>query len=201
MPIKAVIFDLGGVLVRTEDQQPRRLLAERLGLTRQQMYHLIFDSRSAQQASQGKLTVDQHWEAVRQALGLSEEEFGRIPQEFWAGDRLDTELVAYIRSLRPRYRTALLSNAWDDLRGVLIHEWQIADAFDELIISSEVGMAKPEAGIYELALARLDVAPSEAVFVDDFPRNVAGAQDVGMHAVQFRSSEQVRAELDDLLDP
>ena len=81
----------------------------------------------------------------------------------------------------------------------MINEWQIADVFDELIISAEVGVAKPDAGIYELTLERLNVAPSEAVFVDDFPRNIAGAQAVGMKAIHFRDSNQVRAELDRLL--
>jgi len=201
MGIKAVIFDFGGVLVRTEDRAPRRNLAESLGMTYDQLDDLIFQSESARQATVGEITTEEHWETLRSRLGLSADDFPRVPKAFFGGDVLDEALMAYIRTLRPRCKTALLSNAWDYLRGVLIHEWQIADAFDELIISSEVGMAKPEAGIYELALARLDVAPSQAVFVDDFPRNVAGAQDVGMHAVQFRSSEQVRAELDDLLDP
>ncbi|MGW8249737.1 MAG: HAD family hydrolase [Anaerolineales bacterium] len=200
MPIKAVIFDLGGVLVRTEDQQPRRALAERLDISRQQMYYLIFDSPSAQQASQGTITVAEHWEAVRQAMGLSDEEFQRVPQEFWAGDRLDNELIAYIRSLHPRYRTALLSNAWDDLRSYLEERWQIADAFDEIIISAEVGITKPDPRIYRLALERLDIMPQEAVFVDDFEENIHAAQALGLHAIHFRDRQQALSELDGLLD-
>jgi epoxide hydrolase-like predicted phosphatase len=200
MPIKAVIFDLGGVLVRTEDQQQRRQLADRLGISRHQMYHLVFDSQSAQLASQGKMTVAEHWEAVRQALGLPEEEFQRVPQEFWAGDRLDMELVVYIRSLRPRYRTALLSNAWDDLRGYLTDHWRIADAFDELVISAEVGVTKPEPRIYRLALERLGVAPGEAVFVDDFKENVDAARALGIHTIHFRDRQQALAELEGMLD-
>jgi putative hydrolase of the HAD superfamily len=146
------------------------------------------------------LTVDQHWEAVRQALGLSEEEFGRIPQEFWAGDRLDTELVAYIRSLRPHYRTALLSNAWDDLRSYLLERWQIADAFDELFISAEVGVTKPDPRIYHMALERLEAAPEEAVGVDDFKETGEAARALGMHAIHFRDRQQALSELESLLD-
>ncbi len=200
MPIKAVIFDLGGVLVRTEDQAPRRALAERLGISLGQMYYLVFDSPSAQQASRGELTVAQHWEAVRQALGLPEAEIDRLSQEFWAGDRLDAELVDFLRSLRPRYHTALLSNAWDDLRGYLTDHWGIADTFDELIISAEVGVTKPGPGIYHLALERLGVQPSEAVFVDDFIENIQAARALGMHAVHFHSRQQALAELESLLD-
>lgn len=200
MSIRAVIFDLGGVILRTEDQTHRAKLVERLGVTREQMYYHVFDSPSAQQATLGKISAASHWEAVRQALGLSPEEFPWVMDAFWAGDRLDTELVSLIRSLRPRYRTALLSNAWDNLRQAMERDWGIADAFDELIISAEVGLAKPDARIYHLALERLNVAPPEAVFVDDFVDNVAAAQKLGLHTVHFRHPAQALSELQTLLN-
>ena len=199
MEIKAVIFDFGGVLVRTEDRAPRQELADRLGMTYDQVNELIFESESARQATVGEITTLEHWETLRTALNLSTEEFSRVPKEFFGGDVLDEALIDYVRALQPRYKTGLLSNAWDDLRGVVNNEWQIADAFDELIISAEVGVAKPDAGIYELTLERLNVAPSEAVFVDDFRRNIEGARAVGIHAIHFQDSNQVRAELDGLL--
>lgn len=200
MSIRAVIFDLGGVILRTEDQTHRAKLVERLGITREQMYYHVFDSPSAQQATLGKMSAASHWEAVRQALGLSPEEFPSVMDAFWAGDRLDTELISLIRSLRPRYKTALLSNAWDNLRQALERDWGIADAFDELIISAEVGLAKPDARIYHLALERLNVAPPEAVFVDDFMDNVAAAQKLGLHTVHFRNPAQALSELQTLLN-
>jgi FMN phosphatase YigB (HAD superfamily) len=60
--------------------------------------------------------------------------------------------------LRPPI-TTLLSNAWDNLRGVLEQDWRILDAFDQVIISAEVGLAKPDAPIYQLAVERLGVEP------------------------------------------
>jgi len=200
MAIRAVIFDLGGVLVRTEDQAPRADLANRLGISREQLYDQIFDSPSAKQATLGVITADQHWENVRQALGLTMERFSAARRAFWAGDRLDMDLVDRIRSLRPRYKTALLSNAWSDLRSYLVERWQIAAAFDELIISAEVGLTKPAPAIYRLALDRLKVQPAEAVFVDDFAENIEGARKVGLHTIHFRSAEQARSELDILLN-
>jgi epoxide hydrolase-like predicted phosphatase len=198
--IRAVIFDLGGVLVRTEDPSPRQRLADRLNLSYAELSSLVFDSDSSIQATLGKISTQAHWEAIRLALNLAPEELSSVPEHFWGGDRLDTVLVDYLRSLRPRYRTALLSNAWDDLRPYLVNYWKIADAFDELIISAEVGLAKPDANIYRLAVERLGAAPEEAVFVDDFPANVVGAQAAGLHAIQFRNREQALAELEALLD-
>jgi epoxide hydrolase-like predicted phosphatase len=197
--IRAVIFDMGGVLVRTEDPGPRGRLAERLQLSPAELSALVFDSDSSVQATVGKITAQAHWEAVRQALKLSAEEFPSVPEYFWGGDRLDTGLVDYLRALRPRYRTALLSNAWDDLRAYLVDLWKIVDAFDELIISAEVGLAKPDPQIYRLAVERLGVAPEEAVFVDDFPANVEGARAAGLYAIQFRNREQALADLEALL--
>ena len=96
--------------------------------------------------------------------------------------------------------TGLLSNAWDDLRSILINRWRIEDAFHDVIISAEVGLAKPNPDIYRLALERLQVTPFEAVFVDDFIENIQSAREVGMHAIHFRNSEQARDELLQLLD-
>lgn len=199
MAIQAVIFDFGGVLVRTEDRAPRQELADRLGMTYQELNDLIFESEPAQRATVGEITTQERWEILRAELGLPADEFPQVPKEFFGGDVLDEALIDYIRDLRPRYKTALLSNAMDYLRDVVINEWKIADAFDEMIISAEEGVAKPDAGIYELTLERLNVAPSEAVFVDDFPRNIEGARAVGMHAIHFQDSKQARADLDGLL--
>lgn len=199
MGIRAVIFDFGGVLVRTEDRRPREQLAERLGMTYEQLSELIFESESSRQAALGEISTQEHWKAVREKVGLSSGAFPDVSTEFWGGDTLDHELVDYVRSLRPDYKTGLISNAWDDLRDVLREDWKIADAFDEIVISAEVGVAKPDPQIYHIALQRLGVAPAEAVFVDDFPENIAGARAVGMHAIQFLDSEHVRATVESLL--
>jgi epoxide hydrolase-like predicted phosphatase len=199
MSIRAVIFDLGGVIVRTEDKGPRTRLAESLGLTYAQIDNLVFNSPSGIQAALGAIPAEDHWQWVCQELKLPASEAARLQAEFWGGDRLDQVLVDYIRSLRPKVHTALLSNAMSDTRLALEQKWQIADAFDVIILSSEEKLAKPAPRIFQLVVERLNVQPQEAVFVDDFPENIQAAQKAGLHAVQFRSTEQVVNELDDLL--
>ena len=200
MSIRAVIFDMGGVLVRTEDRTLRTQLAERLGLTYNELSALIFDSPSAHQATKGEITAAEHWEALQEALSVPQDEIVKVKQGFWSGDRLDENLVNYLRDLRPQYKTALLSNAWDDLRQMLEEEWKIDDAFDEIIISAEVGLVKPDARIYQRVIADQDVVPAEAVFVDDFPENVAGASSQGLHSLHFNDSDQVLRDLGHLLE-
>ena len=200
MSIRAVIFDLGGVLVRTEDRTPRTQLADRLGLTYDELSALVFDSQSAHRAMKGEITAVEHWESVQKALGVPQDEFIKIPRDFWGGDALDENLINYLRDLQPQYKTALLSNAWDDLRQLIEEEWKIDDAFDEMIISAEIGLVKPDPRIYQKMISDLDVEPAEAVFVDDFPENVAGARSQGLHAIHFNDPDQALRDLSHLLD-
>jgi epoxide hydrolase-like predicted phosphatase len=200
LTIRAVIFDFGGVLLRTEDPNPRQQLAARLGKPKEQLYHAIFDSESARQATLGKISAEAHWEVVRQALGIGEEAYQEVRDEFWAGDRLDIELIGYLRGLKLAYKTALLSNAWDDLRAVIQRNWEITDVFDEMIISAEVGIAKPDARIYRIAVERLGVVPQEAVFVDDFIDNIESASAFGLQTIHFQGRQPLYNELARILD-
>ena len=102
--------------------------------------------------------------------------------------------------LHETYKTALLSNAWDDLRQVIAEKWHFEDAFDAMIISAEVGLAKPDPRIFQLALERLGVEADQAIFVDDFERNVEGANALGLHGIQFQTPQQMRFDLDRLLN-
>ncbi len=198
MQLGALIFDFGGVIVRTEDRSPREQLAEELDMTYDQLSDVIFAGESSRLASLGLITAEEHWEAVSDDLGLSANDLPRIKDHFWAGDILDIDLVELIRSFRPKYQTALLSNAWDDLRDMLADHWKIADAFDEIVISAEEGVVKPYPQIYQITLERLNLEPGQAVFVDDFIENVQAAQAFGMQTIHFRSIDQVRAELKDI---
>ena len=197
MAIKAVIWDLGGVIVRTEDFTPRDSLADRLGLSRAEIDRIVFEDDDRFSAQLGEIDGDVHMKTIYKKLGLSAEDFR---QHFFGGDRVDEELVAYIRSLRPLYTTALLSNALSNLRAFLTQEWKIADAFDLIVVSAEEHLLKPDPAIYRLALNRLGVVATEAVFIDDMAANVEGAQQVGMQGIQFRSRQQALGELKELLD-
>lgn len=91
--------------------------------------------------------------------------------------------------------TALLSNSWGNEYPRRL--W--ADMFDAVLISGEVGLRKPEPEIYLLAAARLGLAPTECVFVDDLPINVRGAIAVGMVGVHHKDYESTLVELEAIL--
>ena len=198
MTIKAVFFDLGGVIVRTEFQAPRQKLADRLGIDYDDLSKLIFDSESSVRASTGELSSEQHWISVIQRLKRPDSERQTIRDEFFAGDIVDRTLVEYIRSLRRKYKTGLISNAWSDLRDFILRE-KFADVFDEMIISAEVRAMKPDPKIFQIALERFGVKPKEAVFVDDFYANIEGCEKVGMKGVHFKDAESTLEQLKKLL--
>jgi len=199
MTLRAVFFDLGGVLVRTEYQAPRQRLAERLGLDFEELEKQVFASASSRQASVGEISTEQHWEAVTRRLGRPAEEAETLREEFFAGDIVDRELLDFIRALRPRIYTGVISNAWPDLRAYIVKQ-KFDDAFDDMVISAEVGVMKPHARIYQIALEKATVSPQEAVFVDDMFENIEGCRAVGMRGIHFRSPQQALAELKGMLD-
>lgn len=198
MTIRAVYFDFGGVIVRTEQPEPRTKLADSLGLTYADIDKLVFENESSKQAGLGLVTEAQHWQNVARSLNQPDSEVERLRSEFFAGDRIDRELVDLMRSLRPAIKVGLISNAWSELRAY-IEEQNFADAFDNMVISAEVGFAKPDPRIYQAALQNLQVLPAESVFLDDMLRNVEAARKIGMHAIHFVKPNQAIAELKTLL--
>jgi len=198
MTIKAVFFDLGGVIVRTEFQSPRQQLADRLGMEYEDLNRIVFDSDSGLRASMGEIAADAHWASVIQRLKRPATEISLIREEFFAGDIVDRTLVEYIRSLRGKYKTGLISNAWSDLRDFVVRE-KFDDAFDKMIISAEVGAVKPEPKIFQLALQQFGVKPREAVFVDDFYINIEGCEKVGIRGIHFKDVESTLKQLKQLL--
>jgi epoxide hydrolase-like predicted phosphatase len=199
MTIRAVIWDIGGVLVRTEDRTPRRQLAESLGLTYEEIDDLVWGGDLGRQVQLGWVSALTVWQNLCQQVGLPFDDIPRLRRAFFAGDVLDATLVAYIRSLHPRYQVGVISNAMDDTRQVLEQEWGIQDAFNDIVISAEVHLMKPDPQIFFLALEHLQVNPQQAVFIDDFQHNVDGARAVGMQALRFSSTSQIQQELETLL--
>ncbi|HNT05443.1 MAG TPA: GNAT family N-acetyltransferase [Anaerolineae bacterium] len=196
--IKAIIVDMGGVLLRTETQEPRRKLAARLGLSLEELYEVVFESQESKLLQLGEVSYEQAWDTLAQRFGLDQRGLAEVQHQMFEADRLDLELVSYLRRARGTVKTALLSNAGTRLRQTL-RENHIEDAFDEVIISAEVGVMKPDPESYWIALNRLGVEPQEAIFVDDFAANVEGACRVGMLGIQFTTTQDLTERLDELL--
>jgi epoxide hydrolase-like predicted phosphatase len=189
MVIRAVFFDFGGVIMRTEYQSPRQKLAERFNMDYEEIDKAVFNSDSARRASLGEITEEEHWTNVLKRFKQPVSEINSFRDQFFGGDIIDRDLIEYIRSLRGSLHTGLISNAWSGMRDFLAKE-KLLDLFDTLVISAEARAAKPSARIYQLALEQAKVAAGEAVFVDDSPENIAACQKIGMTGVLFDDPEK-----------
>jgi epoxide hydrolase-like predicted phosphatase len=193
--IKAVIFDVGGVLVRTPDRNRRRSWENQLGLSEWESEEIVFGGEMGTKAQLGQIGDDALWTWVGQRLGLNHDNLAAFRHDFWAGDILDSSLIEYIRRLRPYRQTAVISNATDKLRHTLDETYAIADAFDLIVCSAEEKIMKPDHEIYRRTLDRLDRRPEETVFIDDTLANVQAARQLGMKALHFFPSMDVPVEL------
>jgi epoxide hydrolase-like predicted phosphatase len=194
--IKAIIFDVGGVLIRTEDHVYRRRWEEKLGLQTGEAEEIVFNSVTGQKAQRGEISDEALWTWIGDRLKLGRR-LDAFKNDFWAGDVLDEELIAFIRSLKPAYQTAVISNATDGLHDSLA-ELGIEDAFDVIIGSASEQIMKPDPAIYQRALDALGRRAEETVFIDDFQRNVDGARALGMKAILYRPGMNIEMELNNL---
>jgi len=191
--IKAIIFDVGGVLVRTVDQSGRQKWESQLGLPSGGAEAIVLNSEMGHRAQRGEITTEALWTWVMAHLELGEG-LHQFRQDFWGGDVVDQSLVTLVRKLRRRYQLAIISNAMDSLTEMLA-EYALLDEFDLIVGSAYEGVMKPDPIIFERTLQRLGVTPPQSVFIDDSPVNIAGAQALGINAILFTPRTNLAGEL------
>jgi len=192
---KAIIWDMGGVLLHEADPQPRLRLAKKYDLDLDALYRLVFSSESTRKATNGEISSEAHWAEIGRQLGIPEADMDEFQRIFWSGDRIDDQLITFIKDLKSDYKIGLLSNAWSDARQTFTEKFDILRLFDQSIISAEIKLAKPNPDIYKRMLEMLVVAPTEAIFVDDMQENIDAATELGITGVKFVDAEQAIAEV------
>jgi putative hydrolase of the HAD superfamily len=197
--IQAVIFDYGGVLVQTRQQEPRAAWERRFDMAPGALTRLVHDEQVWVAAQRGAITPEAHWQAVGATLRLTATELTALRAAFYRGDVLNADLLAYIERLRRAgLRLGLLSNFSTDLRAMLGQQ-DLLGHFDQIAISAEIGIMKPAAAAYEIILDMLGLEALACVFVDDVPANVAAAQALGLHGIVFRDTVSCLAEFERVL--
>jgi putative hydrolase of the HAD superfamily len=195
--LRAVVFDFGGVLWDMRWDVAREL--DRVhGLPRSSVFETLYRSEAWRDIERGTGDPEAWRHEAHRAL---EERAGRpLPplHEEWRKSQAPIgPNVELVMALRSDYKVSILSNADASLRQRLEREIGIHHLFDDIVCSAEVGMAKPEPAVFDLACGRLGLAPAECVFVDDHEPNVKAAQDLGMQGVLFRvdRGDDLRAQL------
>ena len=201
--IKAIVLDIGGVILRTEDHTGRKALEKKYGLQPGGAEKLVFNSDAALASTIGLAKSDAIWHHVSKQLELSHEALEDFVQAFWRGDRADRELLQFIMDCRADYKTALLSNAWENARNIFEKEYGIieGETVDLILISSELGVAKPEDRMYYLLAEKLECKFYEILFVDDFFENVHAAESLGIKTIHYKPGMNMINEIKSRLSP
>ena len=193
--LKAIIFDFGGVLLRTHDRTYRTRWDDQLGLSHGQFEDYIFNGPVGTMAQLGQATWQDVWRDAAEYFGLTAAEMKQAQADFFKGDVFDQDLAQHIRRLGRRYTLGLLSNTWLADGRQLLARYDLADAFDIFVTSAEVGVMKPDPKIYQIALSRAGTHPAETLFIDDFEDNIEAARALGMQTIHFVSPTDARVAL------
>ena len=199
MAVRAVVFDIGGVLEVTPAPGWPGKWERELGLASGELAPMIGEVTEA--GAIGTITEEEAVRRIGKILGLDPGQLDALMADLWAGylGTLNTELARYFASLRPRYRTGIISNSFVGARNREQAAYGFEDMTDVIVYSHEVGMSKPDPRIYGLATERLGVRPEEMVFLDDVPLMVDAARQAGLQAVLFTTTQQAIADIETLL--
>ncbi len=197
-PLRALLLDLGEVLVHPQPPELVRRMAELAGvpvpvLTRAYWAHRNeYDLRGDARA---------YWDAVLRDAGSPLHAAARtaarpalvaLDAESWTQYRDEVWDIAG-RFRESGGRTALVSNCGPDVMGRVRAQREVARYFDAMVVSWEVGVLKPDRAIYDLTVRRLGVDAPSALFVDDRPPNIAGAEAAGLQGFHFTGEESIPA--------
>ncbi len=194
MTIKALIWDMEGVLMLTDENDISLTVAKALNAPYEKVREIYF-SNTNDKVDLGEITMDQFYECVLDTLQISRDKKHILEEVFNEKAYIDADLLKQIMEMGREYKIGLLSNYSNNLRPRIEKEWAMGGVFDEIIISCEVGMVKPDPAIFNLMLDRLGVKADESVFIDDRIKNIEGAKKIGLHTIFFTSREQALEEL------
>jgi epoxide hydrolase-like predicted phosphatase len=200
MAIRAVVFDIGGVLEITPSTGWQRRWEDRLGFEAgwiDEQLHEVYRAGTI-----GTITLAEAEQRIASLLGLDGRQLVDLMNDLWAEylGSLDVALARWFGALRPRYKTGLLSNSWVGAREREEERYAFGRLCDCIVYSHEERIEKPDPRFYEIVCRRLEVSPEEVVFLDDRRVNVTAARALGMSAVLFRGdTPEAIAELQSLL--
>lgn len=208
MTINTILFDVGGVLVAPLEPekvwQKREELAQKLGYASgEEMWDDFYMSEEWEAAKTGHMLHTEMWERLLRPHGFVESvERARFVAALHEGEGLHPSMKKLVVYLHQKYKLGILSN-WDNrLEEILEDKLEIDHYFDAILNSYRIGVAKPAARAFEIALERLQACPEETFFIDDQERNTSAAEALGIASHTYTDLPTLVAALRerDLLD-
>ena len=192
---KALLFDLGDVIVGLDFDRAYQRLARLLGRSAAGMPALIREARLAEPYERGEISSGQFHRAFCQAAGIdvAYDEFCEIWEDMFQPELLVPESL--FESVKGKYRLVLLSNTNEIHFDSIVRRYPVLGWFDDFVLSYRVGALKPSPAIYQEAVRAAVCRPGECFFTDDKTENVAGAVTAGLDAVRFEGWPKLERDL------
>ena len=192
MAIKAIIFDAGGVLLSGSGTRFLQTVEKELGLKAVKNPEEQNGAVFGRKMQIGQISPEEELDGVFGG-NLEKKVLDRVVKIFEEEWPQDPEMVALAKKLGERYRVALLSNT----EATHVSLWRkngFVGIFDEVVVSNEVHLVKPDEKIYLLMLEKLGLQAEECVFIDDILENVEAAEKIGIHGIHFTGKQKMLQE-------
>lgn len=192
--IKAVIFDLGNVIVNVHHDRASRKLSSDSNLKQEEVITKIIESKQRKDLERGFLTEQEFYKFVKKKSGTLLD-FSHF--HHWLCDMftLKTGTEDVIKKLKKQYRLVLLSNTSKPHYECIMDQFPIVREFDEYVLSYMEGMLKPNPFIFLEAVKKAGVKPWECLYFDDILLYVCAARCVGIKAFQYQSHHKLVEDL------
>lgn len=184
--MEAIVFDFGKVIGFFDHGRALQKLARHTDMSPAEMLATVYSGSLEDAFESGRISSEEFLAQMHRLCRLrcSKDELATVFVDiFWPNE----DVCALLPQLRGRYKLLLGSNT-NELHARHFRR-QFADVlgnFETLVLSHEIGERKPHAGFYEHCVRRAGCAPSQCVFIDDLPANVAGARAFGLHGVVYQ---------------
>jgi len=198
MAIKALFWDLAGVLLHTVHGTFNSLLAERLDADIRDIERII-NGEQNNRWDLGEIDDDAFFTYLLAELGMPPEKKAILAHFVRYDFHIDRELLDFILSLKNRYTNLLITNFPSHVHDYLDSDWITEGAFDHIVASCDVKLLKPDLRIYQYALDKAHCRPDEALFIDDRPVNVRAAYTLGIKGIIYQTTSQTILDLNDML--
>jgi putative hydrolase of the HAD superfamily len=192
--IKAVVFDLGNVLVNYDVEKAARRFSAASGLSTREIWKRFFLSKFEQAYTRGEISTREFHRIACKTLGvfIPLSTFRRYWNDiFWENPGMEKLLVR----IKEHYPLYLISNT-NALHYTYIRKhFKLLGHFRRRFPSHEVGARKPDLKIYRRVLKMIKLKPQETVFIDDMKSFIAGARKAGMRAIRFKGRARLVRDL------